>query len=89
MSPGAVEKPAASEPLKTKEGRKKRKHDSTAIETTAVDESSGQPSPKKTKPHKDSNPNSAHSCVGDNAPKVFSIKPFKLYLSMSCEMHFS
>ncbi|KEH26148.1 Ulp1 protease family, carboxy-terminal domain protein [Medicago truncatula] len=38
-----------------------------------MEETLGQPSPKKTKTHKDSNPNSAHSCVGDNASKAMQV----------------
>jgi len=39
------------------------------IETTAADKSLGESSSKKKK-HRDSNPNSAHSHVGDNGSKV-------------------
>ncbi|XP_039687867.1 uncharacterized protein [Medicago truncatula] len=67
ISPDAAERPAVSEPLKLTESRRKRKHDPPAIETDIVEETLGQPSLKKMKTRKDSNPNSAHSCVGDNA----------------------
>jgi len=48
------------------------------IETIPTEGSPDQAHVKKKKQgHKDSNPNSAHSCVGDNVLKVF----FKLDLS--------
>ena len=69
----AVEITTTSEMPKTKEGRKKRKHNvqEATIETTHTEGSPIKSSPKRRKhKHKNSNPNSAQSCVGDNVSKV-------------------
>jgi len=64
---------------KIKKRRKKRKQETLGItntlgmttETTPIEESLEKSIPKKKRRGpKDSNPNSAHSCVGDNVSKV-------------------
>jgi len=69
--PTAAEVTIVTEAPKAQESRKKRKQETrnVTIETTAADKSSGESSSKKRK-HRDSNPNSAHSHVGDNGSKV-------------------
>jgi len=65
---------------KDKERRKKKKQEisKTVIETILTEESRDQANTRKKKRgHKDSNPASAHSCVGDNVSKV----PFEQNLS--------
>jgi len=67
--PEAIEVTTASEVPKAKENRRKRKQEAQEIvvEATAADESPTKSSSKRKRHnHKDSNPNSAHSCVGDN-----------------------
>jgi len=63
----------APEAPKSKERRKKRKQEAlgTTTEATPVEESPEKSiSNKRKRSHKDSKPNSAHSCVGDNVSKV-------------------
>jgi hypothetical protein len=69
----AIEVTTTSEMPKAKEGRKKRKHkvQEITVETTHTEGSQAKSSSKRRKHgHNDSNPNSAHSCVGDNVSKV-------------------
>jgi len=60
---------------KDKERRQKRKQEisKTTVETASFEGSPDKASVKKKRKHgnKDSNPNSAHSCVGDNVSKVY------------------
>ena len=69
--PTAAEVTTITEAPKAQESRKKRKQENrnVTVETTAADKSPCESSSKKRK-HKDSNPNSAHSHVGDNGSKV-------------------
>jgi hypothetical protein len=70
---GAIEVTTTPEMPKTKEGRKKRKHkvQEITIETMHTEGSPVKSSPKRRKQgHKNSNPNSAQSYVGDNVSKV-------------------
>jgi len=71
--PEAVEVTTVREAPKAKESRRKRKQETQNIivEATVADKSPGEWSSKRRK-HKDSNPNSAHSHVGDNGSKVAS-----------------
>ena len=69
----AVEVAKTSEGSKDKESRKRRKQDTakTVVETTSIEGSPDKANVRKKKHgHKDSNPNSAHSCVGDNVSMV-------------------
>ena len=62
-----------SEIPKNKERPRKREQDvqTTTVEETPLEESpSKTASKKKKRGHKDSRPNNAHSCVGDNTSKV-------------------
>jgi len=69
--PEAIEVTTVSEAPKDKESRRKRKQEThnITVEATAADKSPGESSSKRRK-HKDLNPNSAHSHVGDNGSKV-------------------
>jgi len=69
--PTAAEVTTVNEAPKAQESRKKRKQESwnVTVETTAANKSPGESSSKK-RNHRDSNPNSAHSYVGDNGSKV-------------------
>jgi len=69
--PEAIEVTTAPEAPKAQESRRKRKQETQhiVVEATTADESPGKSSSKRQK-HKDSNPNSAHSYVGDNGSKV-------------------
>ena len=69
--PTAAEVTTVSEAPKAQEIRKKRKQETrnVTVETTATYKSPGESSSKRRK-HKDSNPNSAHSHVGDNGSNV-------------------
>jgi len=60
-----------TEAPKIHENRKKRKQEirNVTVETNAADKSLGESSSKQKK-HRNSNPNSAHSHVGDNGLKV-------------------
>jgi len=71
VPPNAAEVTTVSEAPKAQESRKKRKQETrnVTVETTAADKSQGESSSKRRK-QKDSNPNSAHSHVGDNGSKV-------------------
>ena len=71
--PEAIEVTIAPEAPKTKESRRKRKQETQniVVEETTADESPGKSSSNRRK-HKDSNPNSAHSHVGDNGSKVWT-----------------
>jgi len=56
---------------------KKQEISKTVIGTIPIEESSDQASARRKKcDHKDSNPSSAHSCVGDNVSKVPIKKTF-------------
>jgi len=72
--PEAIEVTTVPEVPKTQESRRKRKQETQNInvEATAADKSPGESSSKRRK-HKDSNPNSAHSHVGDNGSKVATL----------------
>jgi len=69
--PTAAEVTIVTEAPKAQESRKKRKQENrnVTVETTDAEVSPGESSSKKKK-HRDSNPNSAHSHVGDNGSKV-------------------
>jgi len=69
--PTAAEVTTITEAPKAQESQKKRKQENqnVTVETTAADKSLGESSSKKRK-HRDSNPTSAHSHVGDNGSKV-------------------
>jgi len=71
--PEAIEDTTVPEAPKAKESGRKRKQETQKIvvEATIADESPGKSSSKRRK-HKDSNPNSAHSHVGDNGSKVLT-----------------
>jgi len=73
VSPKADEVIEISEILKNKERRRKREQDvqTTSVKETPLEESPSKiESKKKKRGHKDSRPNSTHSCVGDNTSKV-------------------
>jgi len=74
VPPNAIEVTTISEAPKAQESRKKRKQETqnVSVERTAADKSPGKSSSKRRK-HKDSNPNSAHSHVGDNGSKVATL----------------
>jgi len=58
---------------KNKEHQRKREQEAltTTVEETPPEESPSKiVSKKRKRGHKDSKPNSAHSCVGDNASKI-------------------
>jgi len=65
--PEAIEVTTVPEAPKGKESQRKRKQETQniVVKATTADESPGKSSSKRRK-HKDSNPNSAHSHVGDN-----------------------
>jgi len=69
----AIEVTTVPEAPKAKESRRKRKQEThnIVVEATTADESPGKSSSKRRK-HKDSNPNNAHSHVGDNGSKVWT-----------------
>jgi len=69
--PEAIEITTVPEAPKAKEIRRKRKQETLKIvvEATTADKSPGESSSKRRK-HKDSDPNSSHSHVGDNCSKV-------------------
>jgi len=69
--PTAAEVTTLTEAPKAQESRKKRKQENqnVTVETTVADKSPSESSSKKKK-HRDSNPNSAHSHVGENGLKV-------------------
>jgi len=71
--PEAVEVVNAPEAPKNKERRRKRKQEvlEPAVEATPTQGSPDKSfSKRKTRSHKDSKPNNAQSCVGDNVSKV-------------------
>jgi len=73
VPPEDVEIINASEVPKNKERRRKRKQEvlEMTVEATPTEESPDKSISKRRKRrHKDSKPNSAHSCVGDNVSKV-------------------
>ena len=73
VPPNADEVIEISEIPKTKERRRKREQyvQTTTVEETPLEESlSKAASKKKKRGHKDSRPDIAHSCVGDNTSKV-------------------
>jgi len=74
VPPKAIEVTTISKAPKAQESRKKRKQETlnVTVETTVADKSPGESSSKRRK-HKDSNPNSAHSHVGDNGSKVATL----------------
>jgi len=69
--PEDIEVTTVPEAPKGQESRRKRKQETQniTVEATAADKSPDESSSKRRK-HKDSNPNSAHSHVGDNGSKV-------------------
>jgi len=82
--PEAVEVVDAPEALKNKERRKKRKQEAldTTIEATPIEGSLEKSISKRRKhSHKDSKPNSAHSCVGDNVPNVIT-EPYLIQVDL-------
>lgn len=71
--PEAIEVTTTSEVPKIKERRRKRKQEiqEITVEATPAEGSPDKSTSKRRKrSHKDSKPNIAHSCVGDNVSKV-------------------
>jgi len=71
--PEAIEVTTIPEAPKAKESRRKRKQETQniVVEATTADKPPGESSSKRRK-HKDLNPNSSHSHVGDNGSKVLT-----------------
>jgi len=72
--PEAIEVTTVPEAPKAQESRRKRKQEThnITVEANNADKSPGESSSKRRK-HKDLNPNSAHSHVGDNGSKVATL----------------
>ena len=91
VPPEVVEIINASEAQKNKERRRKRKQEvlEMTVEAMPTEESPDKSiSKRKKRSHRDSKPNNAHSCVGDNVLKVIMEPNFSsvnLDLFISCQ----